>query len=215
MDRSRQAINVFPGMKSPSPPSRPGRPRGFDADAVLEKAMRVFWEKGYQGASLSDLTGAMGINRPSLYAAFGNKEALFRKVLDRYGSGPASHMERALEAATAREVAEKILSGTVDLLGDSRHPSGCLGVNGIIVGGEGTEAVCGDMAARRCAWVESVKKRFVRARREGDLPASADPASLALFLAAVTQGMSVQAASGAARADLRRVADLAMQAWPS
>lgn len=215
MDKRRQVIYVFIGMKSTGAPAKPGRPRAFDADVALEKAMRVFWSRGYQGASLADLTEAMGINRPSLYAAFGNKEALFRKVLDRYGEGPSSHMCIALRAATAREMAEKVLYGTADLLGNPANPAGCLGVNGILVGGKAEEGVCKDMAARRCAATEAVKKRLVRAKKEKDLPAYADPAALALFLSAVTQGMSVQAASGAKSAELRRVADLAMQAWPS
>lgn len=215
MDTCRQVIYVFIGMK-PSPPAlKPGRPRAFNADQALEKAMFVFWRKGYQGASLADLTEAMGINRPSLYAAFGNKEELFRKVLDRYGRGPASHVCEALEAATAREVAEKILFGTVDLLSDPKNPPGCLGVNGILVGGTEEEGMCREMAARRCAAVENLKKRLQRARKDGDLPAEADPGALALFLATVAQGMSVQAASGANRPDLLRVARLALQAWPS
>ena len=177
--------------------------------------MRVFWRKGYQGASLSDLTQAIGINRPSLYAAFGNKEELFRKVLDRYGHGPAAHICDALEAPTAREVAGRILYGTVDLLSDPSHPPGCLGVNGILVGGTRTEAVCQEMAARRCAAVEALRKRFIRAKKEGDLPATEDPAALALFVSAVAQGMSVHAASTGGRSELRRVADLAMEVWPS
>lgn len=177
--------------------------------------MRVFWSKGYEGASLADLTKAMGINRPSLYAAFGNKEALFRKAMDRYGSGPASHTCDALEAPTAREVAERCIHGTADLLGNPDHPPGCLGVNGIVAGGDEAKAICRDMAARRFAVIEALYKRFVRARREGDLPADADPMALAFYLSAVTQGMSVLAASGAKKTDLRRIADVAMQAWPS
>jgi AcrR family transcriptional regulator len=202
-------------MKLKARQARPGRPRAFDADQALESAMRVFWRKGYQGASLSDLTEAMGINRPSLYAAFGNKEALFRKVLDRYGRGPASHVCDALEAPTAREVAGRILYGTVDLLSDPSHPPGCLSVNAILVGGKQTEAVCQEMAVRRCAAVDALKKRFARAKKEADLPPTADPAALALFVSTVTQGMSVHAAGGASRSALRRVADLAMEAWPS
>ena len=215
LDTRRQVIYVFIGMKSKAQRGRPGRPRAFDADQALESAMRVFWRKGYQGASLSDLTQAIGINRPSLYAAFGNKEELFRKVLDRYGHGPAAHICDALEAPTAREVAGRILYGTVDLLSDPSHPPGCLGVNGILVGGTRTEAVCQEMAARRCAAVEALRKRFIRAKKEGDLPATEDPAALALFVSAVAQGMSVHAASTGGRSELRRVADLAMEVWPS
>ena len=212
MDKSRQVNYVFVGMKLPMSSGKPGRPRAFDPDEALEQAMRVFWQKGFEGASLTDLTEAMGINRPSLYAAFGNKEKLFRLAMDRYGRGPASHVCAALLAPTAREVAEQCIVGTADLLGDPNHPPGCLGVNAFVAGGD--EAVRAEMAARRFAAIEALRKRFVRARKEGDLPVDADPAALALYISTVTQGMSVLAVSGAKRADLQRVARLAMQAWP-
>src|SRR4051812_32241062 len=101
-----------------------GRPRAFDADQALDRALTVFWEKGYEGASLSDLTRAMGINRPSLYAAFGNKEALFRRVVERYVEGPAAYVREALGEPTARAVVERLLCGTADLLADREHPRG-------------------------------------------------------------------------------------------
>src|SRR6516225_7036799 len=103
-----------------------GRPRAFDIDKALDRALKVFWRKGYEGASLPELTRAMGINRPSLYAAFGNKEALFRKVLDRYAEGPAAYVREALTEPTARAVAERLLGGAVDLLSGPRGPRGCL-----------------------------------------------------------------------------------------
>src|SRR5882762_10915913 len=102
--------------RKPSGPT--GRPRSFDLDKALDAAMQVFWRKGYEGASLSDLTRAMGINRPSLYAAFGNKEALFRKALDRYVQGPAAYVRKSLTEPTARAVAERVLRGSADLLTD-------------------------------------------------------------------------------------------------
>src|SRR5271156_2850321 len=109
-------------MKVRSVAMSKGRPRGFDAEKVLDRALKVFWRKGYEGASLPDLTGAMGVNRPSLYAAFGNKEALFRKVIDRYASGPAAYVGEALEEPTARGVVERLFRGAVDLLSQSRSP---------------------------------------------------------------------------------------------
>src|ERR1700738_1733525 len=118
-----------------------GRPRGFDIDRALDLAMQVFWEKGYEGTSLPDLTSAMGINRPSLYAAFGNKEALFRKVLDRYIEGPAGYVRQALGEQTARAVVERLLSGAIDLLTDPRNPGGCLLVQGALACGEAAESV--------------------------------------------------------------------------
>src|SRR5436190_7853112 len=97
-----------------------GRPRSFDAEKALECALEVFWRKGYEGTSLPDLTRAMRINRPSLYAAFGNKEALFRKALDRYVQGPAAYVRKSLTESTARAVAERVLRGSADLLTDRR-----------------------------------------------------------------------------------------------
>src|SRR5580658_4662785 len=103
-----------------------GRPRAFDVNQALDRALQVFWRQGYEGSSLADLTQAMGINPPSLYAAFGNKAGLFRETLDRYTDGPAGYVRTALEAPTARAVAERLLQGAIDLLSDERHPRGCL-----------------------------------------------------------------------------------------
>src|SRR5437763_10008756 len=105
----------------PTPAPRRGRPRAFDLDKALDRALQVFWRKGYEGASLPDLTQAMGINRPSLYAAFGSKEELFRRALDRYAEGPASYVREALNEPTTRAVAERLLGGAVGLLSDSQH----------------------------------------------------------------------------------------------
>src|SRR5215211_3297202 len=116
-----------------------GRPREFNADQALDKALKVFWKKGYEGASLPELTRAMGINRPSLYAAFGNKEGLFRKALDRYAEGPAAYVGEALAEPTARGVAERLLRGAAELLAGPRSPRGCLLVQGALACGEGAE----------------------------------------------------------------------------
>src|ERR1700685_3500609 len=113
-------------MKRAKPVRALGRPRSFDTTHALDAAMNGFWRKGYQGASLSDLTEAMGINRPSLYAAFGDKEELFRKVLDCYTNGPAAYAREALEQPTARLVAERLLQGTANLAGNHSNPPGCL-----------------------------------------------------------------------------------------
>jgi AcrR family transcriptional regulator len=191
-----------------------GRPREFDVEVALACALDVFWRKGYEGTSLPDLTRAMGINRPSLYAAFGNKEALFRKVLDRYAEGPAAYVRSALAEPTARAVAQRLLGGAVELLADPQGPRGCLMVHGALACGESAEAVRRELAARRAASEVAVRERFERARADGDLPAGADPADLARYVVTVVGGMSVQAAGGATREELRRVAEMALRAWP-
>src|SRR5580658_1011467 len=118
MDRNLSMVYVLTGMKRKKITSTLGRPRDFDVEKALGRAMRVFWRKGYLGTSLSDLTDAMGINRPSLYAAFGNKESLFHKVLERYAEGPSVYLSEALRAPNARAVIERLFHGVVDLLTD-------------------------------------------------------------------------------------------------
>lgn len=197
---------------------RPGRPRAFDADAALDAALQVFWRKGFEGASLDDLTKAMGINRPSLYAAFGNKESLFRKAQDRYHAGPGCHFEKAVAEPTARGVAETLLRGTIDLLCDPHNPGGCLAVQAALASGDSGEAIRREQVTRRAKGEEILRRRFVRARKEGDLLKSADPADLARYLATLVYGMSVQASGGANRRDLKRdltkVEQMALRAWP-
>lgn len=191
-----------------------GRPRSFDTEAAVEAAMQVFWRKGYEGTSLSDLTAAMGINPPSLYAAFGSKEALFRRAMDRYENGPGGYTPKALQAPTARDVAEQLLAGAVALHGTTRNPKGCLGVQGALACGDTASAVQVDLSGRRVIVERLVRERFERAKADGDLPAGADPAALARYLRAVICGMAVQSADGATRADLQNTADMAMRAWP-
>lgn len=192
-----------------------GRPREFDADAALDAAVAVFWEKGYEEATLDDLTAAMGINRPSLYAAFGNKEELFRKALDRYAQGAAGHVRKALEKPTARGVAEELLRGSVELLTDPKNPGGCLVVQAALPCGSATDAVHRELTAVRRAGLELIRKRLEAARRAGDLPADSDCATLARYLATVMHGLAVQAAGGATRRELTRVANWAIRSWPS
>jgi AcrR family transcriptional regulator len=192
-----------------------GRPREFDVEKALDRALQVFWRKGYEGATLPDLTRAMGINRPSLYAAFGSKEGLFRRALDRYAEGPAAYVPEALNAPTARAVAEQLLGGAIDLTAGRGKPRGCLMVQGALACGEAADSVRRELCARRAAGEAALRRRFERARAEGDLPAGADPADLARYVLAVIQGMAVQAAGGASREELCRVAEMALRAWPA
>ena len=181
-----------------------GRPRAFNVDKALDRALGVFWRKGYEGASLPNLTRAMGINRPSLYAAFGNKEALFRRAVDRYVEGPAGHVGEALREPTARKVVEKLLRGSIDLVTGPRNPRGCLLVQSALVCGDTAEAIRREVIKRRAAGEAALRERFEQARAEADLPANADPAELARYITTLLYGMSVQAAGGATRKQLRR-----------
>jgi AcrR family transcriptional regulator len=191
-----------------------GRPREFDSEKALDAAMKVFWRKGYEGASLAELTRAMKINRPSLYAAFGDKEELFRKVLARYSRGPVAYIQEALDETTARAVAERLLLGTAEVLGNPKNPRGCLGVQGALACGESSESIRRELISYRQAGEKIILDRFERAKVEGDLPAGADPADLATFIITMIRGMAVDAASGASREELQRVARTAMRAWP-
>jgi AcrR family transcriptional regulator len=177
--------------------------------------MAVFWARGYEGATLPELTRAMGINRPSLYAAFGNKEQLFRKALDRYQTGPVSFLTEALRKPTARAVAETIFAGFDRMQRDRDKARGCLIVCGALASGAEGETVRQELARLRQAIVTSLRKRFEQAVLDGDLPAETDCATLARYIATVLNGLAVQSASGATEKELRRVSALAMQAWPS
>lgn len=190
------------------------RPREFDVDAALDRAMEVFWRKGYEGATLPDLTAAMGINRPSLYAAFGDKQALYRRALDRYAAGPAEYVRKALAAPTARAAAERLLRWTIDSATDRRHPRICLFVRGALTCGEESESIRRQLGAHRAAGERAIRERFQRAQADGDVAAGADPGDLARYLITVIHGMAVQAAAGASRKELQRVARLAVRAWP-
>ena len=174
----------------------------------------MFWQNGYEGTSIADLTEAMGINPPSLYAAFGNKEALFREALDRYEARRDEIMAEAFAAPTAREAMTRLLEGTADRLSDKDKPPGCLMVQGALCGGEECETVKRDLASRRSEGEALIRERLKRAKREGDLPPGEDPAALARFLSTILQGMSVQAAGGATRKELRAIAAMALRAWP-
>ncbi|MFV2177435.1 TetR/AcrR family transcriptional regulator [Actinomadura sp. LOL_016] len=189
-----------------------GRPREFDVDERLDRALDVFWRQGYEGTALSDLTEAMGINRPSLYAAYGNKEALFRKVLDRYAEGPAGYVRAALDEPSARAVADAILRGAIEVT--TSGPGGCLLVQGALVTGRQNEAARQEIETRRRWAEEMLAERFERARAEGDLPPGTDTDAMARYVWSVSYGLSVQAAGGASREDLQRAADMALKALP-
>jgi AcrR family transcriptional regulator len=202
-------------MKPAKSASSKGRPRAFDVDRALDRALHLFWREGYEGTSLSDLTRVMGINRPSLYAAFGDKEALFRRALDRYADGPAAHVRAALDQPTARAVVDHFLRRMADLITNPRNPAGCLNVQGALACNASAEPIREQLALRRAAGEKALRQRLKRAKAEGDLPRDANPTDLARYVATVAHGMSVQAAGGARRSQLRRVVQTVLRAWPT
>ena len=191
-----------------------GRPRAFDMDTALGKALEVFWRKGYDGTSLSDLTDAMGINKPSLYAAFGNKEQLFLKAIELYESRPCSFFLPALEKPTAYEVAEHMLFGAAMNMADSNHPQGCVVIQGALSCSEAAATVKEALINRRLEGEQKLRCRFEQAKQDGDLPPTADAETLARYLGTVLQGMAIQANNGASCEQLRQVAEMTLQAFP-
>jgi AcrR family transcriptional regulator len=192
-----------------------GRHREFDVEKALDAALCVFWRKGYEGTSYVDLTQAAGVERPALYAAFGNKEALFRLALARYDERYLDFIPEALALPTAREVVAHILHRTVDL--NTRYPNhpGCLGVNGVVAGSDDAEAVRQALVDFRAAGETRLRERFEQAKAEGDLPETARPDALAAFVMAITHGMAVQAKAGFSRDMLEAVAEHALSTWPA
>lgn len=191
-----------------------GRPRAFDTDKALDQAMRVFWRYGFEGASLPLLTKAMGINRPSMYAAFGNKEELFRKAVERYVEITGVFFREALEKPTAREGVEMLLKSVIDN-GCASKVKGCMLVQSALACGEGGDAMKHEVAMRRAAVEKLLRERLERAKREGELPMETDAGALAKYLAIVQNGIAVQMAGGAKREELLAAAGVAMRAWPA
>ena len=199
---------------APHPAPHKGRPREFCVDEALAAALGVFWTKGYEGASMADLTEAMGITKPSLYAAFGNKESLFHKALDLYEAEKLNYIRTALEQPTARAVAEYFMRGALDVQTSNCGPRGCLSVIHSMACGEGAESVRQAVIARRASSQAALVERFERAKRDGDLPSSVDITGLTGYLFTILQGMAVLAGSGASRAELHKVVETSLSMWP-
>jgi AcrR family transcriptional regulator len=190
--------------------SKMGRPRGFDTTAALDAAMRVFWEKGYEGATLKDLTDAMRINRSSMWAAFGNKEELFKKAFERYVGTYQAFMGAALQKPTVREIIESSLRGTVDFLSTSGNPKGCLSLNAALAVGDEAEPIKRWMLQGRKQGEALARKRFEQAKKAGELGANVDAAALARYVGTLLQGLCIQGASGATKAEMSKVVDTAL-----
>lgn len=191
-----------------------GRPRSFDRDAALKAAMEVFWRRGYEGAAVSDLTQAMGINAPSLYAAFGCKEALFHEAVQLYQESEGAIPRKAMdEAPDARAMIDAMLRSNIRSYTDPQKPPGCMVVLAAMLGTPENEKVCGFLTEMRNGAIADLKKRLDRHKARGTLARAADTAALARFYSTILQGLSVQARDGASRKTLERIADDAMAAW--
>ncbi len=197
-------------------PAKPrGRPLSFDRDTALDKAMHVFWEHGYEAASISDLTAAMGITPPSLYTAFGDKAHLFMEAIERYNSGPGGFGQRALdEEPTARRAIQRLLDEAADELTQDCHPLGCMMVMATTNCSVAAEHIQKALVKRRALAVAAMQTRIQRGIDEGELPAVTDAGALANFYATVYQGMSMQAKDGMPRASLLASVEMAMRSWP-
>ncbi|WP_067136329.1 TetR/AcrR family transcriptional regulator [Microtetraspora malaysiensis] len=189
-----------------------GRPRGFVEEEALDRAIRVFWEHGYEGASLSDLTAAMGINKPSLYIVFGSKEELFKRAVARYRDTYVAYAAGTLEEPTAYAVVESYLRAAVDALTGSGHPPGCLSIQGGLSCAPANSGISEFLAGYRAVFEGELAQRLARAEKEGDLEAGTDTAALARFVMSLSQGLAVHAAAGARREDLQAAVDVALRA---
>jgi AcrR family transcriptional regulator len=193
----------------------PGRPRDFDRAQALESALNLFWKHGYEGASVSMLTESMGITAPSLYAAFGSKEGLYTEALELYLASHANFVTLSIqETKTAKAAVEKILEKSAEAFTQSKLPHGCLIASGNLACSNDASSVATMTSQLRTKAKHLIQKRLAEAVNTGELPATANPAQLADYYAAVIQGMSVQAIDGATTKRLRDIASMAMKAWP-
>ncbi|WP_245601321.1 TetR/AcrR family transcriptional regulator [Mycetocola saprophilus] len=191
-----------------------GRTRAFDLEQALDRAVDVFWRRGYEATSIAELTEAMGINPPSLYAAFGNKRALFDRVVERYMRFSAANLQAAAAQPTGRAAARQMLTSVVFSATDEDQPTGCLLVQGALTGSADSIDVQDELARRREEVRHGMQLRFEQALDDGDFPPGTDPAKLARYYLTVATGLTVQAASGIARDDLLETVEFAMAAFP-
>jgi AcrR family transcriptional regulator len=195
--------------------TRTGRPREFDRDEALQSAMRLFWARGYESTSLADLQKAMGgITAPSLYAAFGSKEALFREAVELYQRTQGGRMVKALtEAPTARESIEGLLRAVADVVCQPGNPRGCLMVLGATNCAPANNHIAAFMGEQRAMREKLVRQRLRRGIADGDLASSTHLHTLASFYTSVADGMAIKARDGVSRKALNGIVDCAMAAW--
>lgn len=192
-----------------------GRPRSFDRDTALERALMVFWKHGYDATSIALLTEAMGIGAPSLYAAFGDKRALFDAALDSYSKTYGAFIVQTLRAdASARVTVERLLREAAAMFTGKDHPPGCLVITAATNCAPQSAPVQKRLRSFRALTVRALEEKMESDKAGGELPPGVDAHALALFYSSVLQGMSAQARDGASRAELEAVVSAALRAWP-
>jgi TetR/AcrR family transcriptional regulator, copper-responsive repressor len=197
-------------------PKLRGRPRQFDREAALDTAMRLFWRRGFEAVSVLDLSGAIGINPPSLYAAFGDKKQLFRQTVRHYQGGPGGFSGPALsEKLTARGAVESLLQAAADAYTDPACPPGCMVTHAGVNCTAQSDDIATELAEIRNSLQAAIARRIAEGQREGDVPGSVNPADLGAYFSAVLQGMSTHARDGADAATVRFIARQAMMGWPA
>jgi AcrR family transcriptional regulator len=191
-----------------------GRPREFDAQKALDQALMLFWSKGYEGTSLMDLAEAIGVNKPSLYSAFGSKEELFLKALERYRALLGSYASPALTLPSVRSGIETFLRALASFQSAPESPRGCLFVQGALAGSEDSTRVSQILCEIREGGVELIRLSLERALAQGELPPDTDIGALARYFGTVSNGISVQAATGVPTEALHKTISIAMRGWP-
>jgi AcrR family transcriptional regulator len=188
-----------------------GRPAAFDKDAALDAAMQLFWERGYEGTSMADLSQAMGVHPSSMYAAFGDKHALFALAAKRYADVPAQYMVKALEQPTFRGFILAAFDNTVEFLGSTDHPSSCMTLTGAISCSADTEPAKYLMREMRMQNEAAIRARLLKARKAGEFPKEENVDDYTRFLSTLLSGLAIQAANGSTKAELKRTAALALR----
>ena len=188
-----------------------GRPINFNKDAALEAAMLLFWERGYEGTSMADLTQAMRLNPSSIYAAFGDKQALFALAAKRYADMRAQYMVEALDQPTLKGFILAAFDNTVGFLSSKRHPSSCFTLTGALSCGTNTEPAKDLMRAMRLQNEAAIKARLLRARKAGEFPKEENVDDYTRYLSSLLSGLAIQAANGSSKAELKRTAEVALR----
>jgi AcrR family transcriptional regulator len=188
-----------------------GRPIGFDKDAALEAAMLLFWERGYEGTSMADLTQAMGLNPSSIYAAFGDKHALFQSAVQRYMEKRAIYAGRALEEPTLEKVVRALFDNTVAFLTAPGHPPTCMTLAGAVGCSLDAKPARDLMTEIRRKNQVAIRKRLLEARKSGEMPKGLNVDDYTRYLSTIIAGLSIQAANGSKKAELKRTAQMALR----